>query len=337
MNPDSHDLIQRHMAGLLTEDESTGLQTRLKADTDLRRLYLHYMNLDVALEAQAGAHSAVTEMLVSSTHAESRRRTGWLSWRPLAAVAALVFAALIGTVIFTADANASSVKFLQRAMKAQSAGIDRCYRVELRHNAGKDGQPRSLPGEDSAETRLWTRGDRFWVEMRAGNVTTAWGRDERGRVWLAQSPNLGAFLDQDEVKAHLALSSGLRELQLEALLGSILADFDLHREPGSVNGQIIHAELKAGRENPRYRSALLEVDVESGVLRRLTLDGLRDGPAAVTLTHAESALHDAANYTLEGHLAPHAVIYHRHHEPDKRDALFARLFSALVPTANAKQ
>jgi hypothetical protein len=51
MNTDSHDLIQRHMAGLLPDDEAAVLQTRLKADTDLRRLYLHYMNLDVALEA----------------------------------------------------------------------------------------------------------------------------------------------------------------------------------------------------------------------------------------------------------------------------------------------
>ena len=88
MSTDSHDLIQRHMAGLLTEDEAGVLQTRLKSDTDLRRLYLHYMNLDVALEAQAGSRDRAIDLLRAAPLTENKPAGRWLSWRPLAAAAA---------------------------------------------------------------------------------------------------------------------------------------------------------------------------------------------------------------------------------------------------------
>lgn len=101
MNPDSHDLIQRHMAGLLTEDEAAALQTRLKADTDLRRLYLHYMNLDVALEAQAGSRDRVSDLLRAAPLTENKPAVRWLSWRPLTAAAAgIVFGMLCTSVVF---------------------------------------------------------------------------------------------------------------------------------------------------------------------------------------------------------------------------------------------
>ena len=55
MNTDWHDIIQRYIAGTLADEESAALQDALKADAELRALYLDYMNLDVALEAAAGA------------------------------------------------------------------------------------------------------------------------------------------------------------------------------------------------------------------------------------------------------------------------------------------
>ena len=101
MNPDSHDLIQRHMAGLLTEDEAALLQTRLKADTDLRRLYLHYMNLDVALEAQAGSRDRVIDLLRAAPLTQHKPAGRWFSWRSLTAAAAgIVFGMLCTSVVF---------------------------------------------------------------------------------------------------------------------------------------------------------------------------------------------------------------------------------------------
>lgn len=88
MNPDSHDLIQRHMAEQLSDDEVACLQKRLKAEPDLRRLYLHHMNLDVALEAEAGARGRVMDLLRAAPMTESKtaRRRFFLRSAAVAAV-----------------------------------------------------------------------------------------------------------------------------------------------------------------------------------------------------------------------------------------------------------
>jgi hypothetical protein len=110
MNPDSHDLIQRHMAGLLTEDEAATLQTRLKADTDLRRLYLHYMNLDVALEAQAGSRDRVIDLLRAAPLTEHKPAGRWFSWRPLTAAAAGIVFGMFCTSMVWALAGPGKVR-----------------------------------------------------------------------------------------------------------------------------------------------------------------------------------------------------------------------------------
>ncbi len=75
MNTDRHELIQRHLAGLTTAEETDTLQAALKSDPKLRALYLDYMNLDVALGALAGAADRV-------------KAHRWTTWRPLVAAAA---------------------------------------------------------------------------------------------------------------------------------------------------------------------------------------------------------------------------------------------------------
>lgn len=134
MNPDSHDLIQRHMAGLLTEDEAAALQTRLKADTDLRRLYLHYMNLDVALEAQAGSRDRVIDLLRAAPLKENKPAVRWLSWRSLAAAAAgIVFGILCTSVVFAyvAPALGKVVTLLDESFESGPAPLVTGVPVEV--------------------------------------------------------------------------------------------------------------------------------------------------------------------------------------------------------------
>ncbi|WP_395747710.1 hypothetical protein [Prosthecobacter sp.] len=84
MRTDMHELIQRHLAGHTTAEESEALQAALKADATLRALLLDYANLDVALGG-----------LAESERAEPPRIVRWQVWRPLAAAAACVFGLLI--------------------------------------------------------------------------------------------------------------------------------------------------------------------------------------------------------------------------------------------------
>ena len=102
MNHDWHDLVQRYIAGTLTDDEALALQNALKCDKDLRALYLDYMNLDVALGSHADSRTAVNEMLASpSTPPSSPVR--WLSWRPLTAAAAGLAIGLFGASMVFAN------------------------------------------------------------------------------------------------------------------------------------------------------------------------------------------------------------------------------------------
>jgi hypothetical protein len=98
MNSHWHDLIQRHIAGLTTEDEAASLQELLKQDDNAARLYLRYTNLDLALESKASSMDATRELLTAPIMSRSPR---WTSWRPLTAAAAgIVFGMLCTSVVF---------------------------------------------------------------------------------------------------------------------------------------------------------------------------------------------------------------------------------------------
>lgn len=161
MNPDSHDLIQRHMAGLLTEDEAAVLQTRLKADTDLRRLYLHYMNLDVALEAQAGSRDRVIDLLRAAPMAENKPAGRWLAWRPLAAAAAgLVLGMFCTSVVFGYVAPHPAAKEKQL--------------FPLRHGDFEQSGG-ALPANPPASFNMWS-GDGAEVVAESGEVSPKSGQ-----------------------------------------------------------------------------------------------------------------------------------------------------------------
>ena len=89
-----HELIQRHMSGHSSAEESAALHEALKNDAELRSLYLDYMNLDVALGAIANAapverHRAGSPANIPYPWAQRpARRWRWLA--PAAACAALV-------------------------------------------------------------------------------------------------------------------------------------------------------------------------------------------------------------------------------------------------------
>lgn len=108
MNPDWHDLIQRHMAGLTTEDEAAALQELLKHDDNAARLYLRYTNLDLALESKASSMDATRELLTAPIVSRSPR---WTSWRPLTAAAAgLVIGVFSASLVYGMRAVPDVVK-----------------------------------------------------------------------------------------------------------------------------------------------------------------------------------------------------------------------------------
>lgn len=109
MNTDWNDLIQHHIAGLTTNEEARCLAAALKTDDALADLYVRHVELELSLEAKAASAEATRELL---TAPPSTRPIRWLSWRPLAAAAA-VFIALLGVVALWLPQRGVEVEILQ--------------------------------------------------------------------------------------------------------------------------------------------------------------------------------------------------------------------------------
>jgi hypothetical protein len=288
----------------LTAPEQARLEELLSGSAEARRLWFLYCDMERGLARRKPA--VVREPLFTAPVPSTRRSTPFRVPWAWAMAASVVFAALLGSLLFFSSGTASAAAVVQRALKAHAALLDRCYRVEVR------GGERAVPPRRQ-ESLLWTRGDGFWNQIEADGKSVAWGRDEGGGVWFALSRKEGARLSADEVPEPLQTACDLRSVQMESLLREILAGYDLRREPASADIDLIHAEPKPGNTASRYGSALLEVDAHTHVLRRVELQRTHQGRAVanVSFTLVESSLQDDARYTLEGHLDPDGNIYDR--------------------------
>jgi hypothetical protein len=252
-------------------------------------------------------------------------------WRRLAgwALPVAVAAGVAAVLFFPPHAEplrASPQALLQEAQKAHHLPLDRCYLVEFqRTDEGADDNP--MAGQFRT-TRLWTRGDRFWIESTNPRARWAWGRDEDGTIWLAPGPRRGVRIEPDEAPRWLAHTCDISELRPEHLLGEILRDFDLVREDGETPAtQVIRATRKPGRWAPPLRSAVLELDSETKALRRVVLD--RAGPlrsVTTTYTLVETQTQADDRYRLEGHLVAPYEIYTADNQPQRRPQALMLLF-----------
>jgi hypothetical protein len=151
MNPNWHDLIQRHMAGLTTDDEAAALQELLKKDDNAAYLYLRYTNLDLALESKASSMDATRELLTAPAAIRSPR---WLSWRPLTAAAAgIVFGMLCTSVVFGFVNQKAAAKRMPLVVFDPGWESDAALEDGLPHGIGQWGMDsaRVVSAEDGVE------------------------------------------------------------------------------------------------------------------------------------------------------------------------------------------
>jgi hypothetical protein len=239
------------------------------------------------------------------------------------ATAAAVLLAFAGGWYFgEKPAQASAENLVREARQVHALPLDRCYLVQSVPEPGavltrypQFAQPR--------ETRLWTRGDRFWIESTNPEKHWAWGREDHGRLWLALGSTHGVSFDREELMEHdemfqaVNLACEVFSMRVETLLDEVLAGFDLKRDKtetiSSISTHRVSAVPKAGVTSPRLHGALLEIDAETRVLRRLVLQRTRKGQplATVTFTLLETGSQSDETYTLEGHLNPDAQILGR--------------------------
>lgn len=116
MNTDLHELIQSYMSGTITDAEALQLQECLKRDSDLRDLYLSYVNLDVALESQASCNDTVRQMLLSSDLGNEKPAARRFSRRQFAAAAAGLLIGLFSASLVFAYAAPQAVVTASRLL-----------------------------------------------------------------------------------------------------------------------------------------------------------------------------------------------------------------------------
>jgi hypothetical protein len=240
-----------------------------------------------------------------------------------AAAASLLLAFLMGLQIGPARASAEAI--VRAARKVHGLPLDRCYQVEVEREPGQLGP--LMPDL----VRLWTRGNRFWAEVYHHDHRHVWGRDEDGTIWLPLGPHHGVRIAPDEIGKPMAHISDVYTMRVEALLDDVLRDFDLRRDDtggaAEVPLHVVRAELKPGHTHHSLQSAVLELDAESKVIRRMALVRTRHGKTATEIfTLQETRPTKEARYRLEGHLTKPYQVYSRDHEPQERVRLLRKEF-----------
>jgi len=264
----------------------------------------------------------------------SRHRRRWLAG--LGAAAALLLAFLGGLLLSPSPARATSAEALVReAKKVHALPRDRCYVVQITPEPGGplDRFPRF---RQTREHRLWTRGDRFYLEsVNPEFFKWAWGRDEQGRVWVALNGKEGYRFEPGEVRENVGFLVDLLGMKAETLLDDVLRHFDLIREnaePGAATFTVRALPRYSGAK-ARMRSVVLEIDAETKVLRRLELNRAVMGKPAATVTYSliETEGKPDTAYTLEGHLPAGAPVTTGMPSDPRRARVIRTLFGIPQP------
>ncbi len=251
----------------------------------------------------------------------------------LAAAAAVLLAFLGG--LYLRSVQASPEAIVREARAVHALPIDRCYLVQWMPLPGAD-FPALPVRAQPRETRLWTRGDRFWISSTNPERQWAWGRDEQGSVWLALGHKHGVRFEPDEVPEPLAVACDINSLELETLLNDVLNSFRLVQLPPEMPDGAAAHRIRAvpGSFRPLrgIGGALLEID-ETRVVRRLILRRMRFGQplARVTFTLVETTVQPDSAYQLEGHLQPGAPVYTQDNHRLLRDRLMRNFFGFPPP------
>lgn len=258
----------------------------------------------------------------------------------------VLLAGLVLVVVLSMTPTSSALPRVEALVRDSQAvhrqPVDRCYLVEVRKEAG---WPRPADEPPVKRTRLWTRGDQFWMESAEPNQAWKLGRDESGGWWLTWANRRGLRLDANEVPPWLQIFGDVNAMQLDTLLSDVLKHFELKRDagPGGTT-TILHATLRPKAWHPWLHRAILELDRETKVLRRVVLHRVRMGVPLATSTYTliDTGTQPDANYRLEGHLFSPYEVFSRSHLPERRSEILNRVFNSvgrgpLVPRPGMEQ
>ncbi len=343
MTPDAR--LTRVLSQLLDDSKSppsmTELQALLADHPGLRSQFVEHLLLDVLLQenqgqeplialvdAACGTSSPLTSasQAAASAVADSLHPRRKLRLRLLAGIAGLVAAVALLFWHSEQRATASAAELVQATLHTHAATIERVYVVEVRRGASAE-QLVQLP----RDVRVATQGNRFWVQMR-GQRDWAWGRDQQGAVWMTLGDRQAVRVHPDEMGLPLRYIGDLYTLNLETLLQSFLryCRLELSDEADEMAGiRLITATPQRPWSDRPLRRAVIEVDRESGAIRRLVLEReLERTTSVTTFTLVESRAADSSLYGPLGHLLPSGRMFGTETGIEERRELMVNWFGS---------
>ncbi len=288
--------------------------------------------LSGAAAVQPAASDSVTRTRRTTKDSPAR----WRRWSVAVAAAASLALTVLGAIyLWPSPATAATLVLATKLV--HELPVDRCYLIEVQRTDPDDPLSESTP---QRVDRLWTRGDRFFIESSNRQYRWAWGQDDTGAVWLTSGRKRGLRLEATEVPPGLSRICDTHSMQFDRLLSQLLQDFELTWESPDAatlpQTRVVHAARKPARSRGRIQEARLEIDVETKVIRKLVVKRWsRNWPAgwrlvAVTYTLVGSEAQPDLSYQPEGHLEAPFVLYSREHEPEMRNAILARLYGPWI-------
>lgn len=257
----------------------------------------------------AGVRSRLAAQIVATVPSPTRpsRVRRWAGRAALAMAASILVAILWALPVATPQASAETL--VRQLQQVHARPVELCYsREESNPPALDDKLLPPLP----VEARIWTRGDRFFMETVLPNGrTSTWGRDAEGRVWFAPQPRVGFQFEAHDVPLGLARMCDMRSMNLDTLLSQVLANFDLQRKDAGSGLQVVEARPRPEQQFLPIRFVRLEIDSQKKILRKLEMHRRHpEGMARAVFSLQERASpRPDTHYTLKGHLADDAKIY----------------------------
>jgi len=298
----------------------------------VERLLAEHLDRQAAATATESLRERIRQTLAADAPAMPARRRGrFVRWAVGVGAVACLFIAALSFWQNGQPLRASPQALLQETQKTFLQPVYRSYLVEVQRDA--DPADEQIPFfARGRQMRLWTRGDRFWIETTFPNMPqrgNSWGRDEQGTIWMTFGPREGVLLSPTETPRWLSVYSDLCSMQPDRLIAEVLRDFELHREdaPEGSPVHVIKADLKPGRWHPALKGAILELDAETKVLRRVTLrrSAGDDTPLTITYTLIETKSQDEIQYPLDGKEGKREF-YTADYKPEQRQKLLYPLF-----------
>jgi hypothetical protein len=263
-----------------------------------------------------------------------RPKTAWRGRGVRLAFAASV-AAAVALAFFSgwhlSPVQAGVKELVEEVKRVHNLPLARCYLVEIQRIVDVD-DDRAPVGKPARQVQVWTRGDRFWVEMQHDEFVPPfiWGRGENGSLWAVLDAHRGVRVPLEQAPRPLQRIADLYTLNVDTLLADLLQDCTLTDESISASRltRVVVAEPRSDRTRRWLGKATLEIDREARVLRRLVLvrNVLGKPQARVTFTLLETRPDDDAKYQLEGRLAAPFRILEGNIEPRVKLELLGRWF-----------